>query len=132
MGQYFLIADLDKKEYLDPLIMGSGLKLWEICATRVGSALVYLLRRSSDRGGGDIHLEVPVFAGRWAGDRIVVIGDYDESHLFSEVSETFKEISEGVASEFNAFMQRPDLRLPIDEDQKRLRKEISELKKEGG
>jgi len=30
MGQYFLILNLDKKEYLHPHKLGSGYKLWEI------------------------------------------------------------------------------------------------------
>jgi len=103
MGQYFLILNLDKKEYLHPHKLGSGYKLWEICANNVCRVLPFLLRKSNETGGGDIRDDYPT-AGRWAGDRIVVVGDYDESGLYDLAKRFFKDISEEVKWDFNDFI----------------------------
>lgn len=83
MGQYYVIANLDKKEFLDPYGFGDGLKLMEFAMSGKGvlSGLAVLLASSNGQGGGDLHLphdsEFHHVPGRWAGDRIVVAGDYD-------------------------------------------------------
>jgi hypothetical protein len=78
MGQYHLIVNLDKREFIHPHILGSGLKLQEIIGTLSGpaQALVVLLAASNGRGSGDL-AEDPII-GRWAGDRIAIVGDYAE------------------------------------------------------
>ncbi len=78
MGQYHLVVNLDKKEFLNPHKLGCGLKLWEQLANHpsTGTALIPLLACSNGRGGGDLQ-ENPLI-GRWAGDRIAIIGDYAE------------------------------------------------------
>lgn len=79
MGQYFYIVNLDKKEFLHPHKFGDGLKLWEIGCSSMGTlaGLTLLLGTSS---GIDSEL-----AGRWAGNRIAIIGDYDESPEFGGI-----------------------------------------------
>ena len=106
MGQYHYVANYDKKEFLHPHAFGDGLKLMEFGASAGGTlqGLAILLAASngpSGRGGGDLHpwtgglgyegREVPGLSdedaaiymqhivGRWAGDRIAIIGDYCES-----------------------------------------------------
>jgi len=107
MGQYWLPVNLDKKEFIQPHKLASGLKLWEILANNhVGQALVILTAAHKEhRGGGDFDLDenwhgpertfpehntspgpmpraYPQIAketiGRWAGDRIAIVGDYAE------------------------------------------------------
>ena len=98
MGQYFLIANLTKQEYLHPYRLGMPGKLWEICANNQIGVLAYLLRKSDKLGGGDIpRFEEFPNAGRWAGDAIVVIGDYDSSKLWDYVQDHFKEITYEIA-----------------------------------
>ena len=84
MGQYFKIVNLDKREYIEPYAFGDGLKLMEFACSANGmmTALAVLLASSNGMGGGDLHLDskskwrdVP---GRWAGNRIVIAGDYDD------------------------------------------------------
>jgi len=108
MGQYFLIANLDRKEYIDPHSLGYGAKLWEICASNLPGLLVYLLRKSNELGGGDVRDEPSElgFCGRWAGNKIVVIGDYDESGLFRKIRNdpSWKDISADAADEYNDFI----------------------------
>lgn len=78
MGQYHKLFNLDKKEFVHGHRIGTGLKLMEQvgfdkCAA---SALWLLVAASNGRGGGDAKYHG--FIGRWAGDRIAVIGDYAE------------------------------------------------------
>lgn len=105
MGQYFIIANLDKKEYIDPRKFTAGAKLWEICVNTTAGVLPFLLRKSNDIGsGGDIKKNYKN-AGRWAGDRIAVIGDHDTTGLFLKVELHFREISEEVMAEFWDFVE---------------------------
>lgn len=108
MGQYWYPVNLDKKEFVHPHSLGTGLKLWEQLANHpgTGAALVILCAAMPEtRGGGDfdlhenwhglernlnIHATIPgpmpddypaiarAVIGRWAGDRIALIGDYAE------------------------------------------------------
>jgi len=79
MGQYHLTVNLDKKEFLDPHTLGNGLKLIEQASNPnpgIPAALFVLLACANGRGGGD--LSPNPIVGRWAGDRIAVVGDYSE------------------------------------------------------
>lgn len=83
MGQYYRIVNLTKKEFLSPHSLGDGAKLMEFGCSGSGmmTALAVLLANSNDRGGGDLHNvpeDFPIQAGHWAGDKIVVAGDYAE------------------------------------------------------
>jgi hypothetical protein len=112
MGQYFVLANLDKQEFLDPYKMGHGAKAVEQSwgPYGLGQALLLLLGTGMGRGGGDFapavssELPYPEYGtpdfeekfdayckaaneadeqarevlGRWAGDRIVFVGDYAE------------------------------------------------------
>lgn len=102
MGQYHMPANLDRYEYLHPHHCGDGLKLMEFGLSARGTmtCLAVLLaasNRGGARGGGDLHdwrddpygdgrnapegptdpeLLMKHIVGRWAGDRIAIIGDY--------------------------------------------------------
>lgn len=84
MGQYHLLVNLDKRQYVHPHQMGDGLKLMEFgmsgdggvmtaCALLLASAC-----KGGQRGGGDIHADIEGTVGAWAGDRIAIVGDYGE------------------------------------------------------
>ena len=94
MGQYFYVINLTKKEYLYPHKFGDGLKLMEFGASGRGTmlGLALLLRQSSEGGGGDYHGEHE-YLGRWAGDQIAIVGDYDESNLYQIADESYTDIS---------------------------------------
>jgi hypothetical protein len=81
MGQYYLVCNVDKQEYLYPHKFGQGLKLREFAhaADSLGYALIALLADGNGRGGGDlfpVNSDADPLIGSWAGDRIVVAGDY--------------------------------------------------------
>ena len=111
MGQYWKVANLDKKEFIDPHKLGVGLKLGEQIGSGHGTpdALFILVAAMRERrGGGDFDWDSNYYGedrytsgakdpniyggkvnedynecakrtiGRWAGDRIVVVGDYSE------------------------------------------------------
>ena len=83
MGQYYLIVNIDKRQYLNPHKCGDGLKLLEFASGSCGTlaALAILLADGNGRGGGDLHSDNPVI-GSWAGDRIAIAGDYaDEGKI---------------------------------------------------
>ena len=112
MGQYFVIVNLDKKEYLDPSSLGCGLKLLEIAANDCLNVLAFLLRQSSEWGGGDIRKPYRN-AGRWAGDRIAIIGDYDDSGIWQQcLNGVYREISLEIREEWNDFIDIARLKIP--------------------
>ena len=104
MGQYFVIANLDKREYIHPHEMDSGAKIWEVAQNPIAGVFAFLLRQSSEVGSRDIQPRSK-HAGRWAGDRIVVVGGYDVSMLFDYVqkSPSWTEISSEIREEYDRF-----------------------------
>lgn len=90
MGQYHIICNIDKKEYLHPHKFGQGLKFLEFAASGDGImfGLAFLLADSQGRGGGDIRSGSELL-GSWAGDRIVITGDCgDETYVPEEEPDT--------------------------------------------
>jgi hypothetical protein len=116
MGQYYVAANLDKKEFLSPHACGDGAKLMEIALSTMStmSCLAILLCDGNGRGGGDLYgatclkckghgsfgdfgdedyrvcesckgtrrEPAPEIVGSWAGDRIVLAGDYADGKRF--------------------------------------------------
>lgn len=89
MGQYFKLVNLDKREVVNPWDIGGGAKFWEWLYNPQAAVCVWLLRQSDGDGGGDISAEERsryTTLGRWAGDCITLIGDYDSNKLYQEAS----------------------------------------------
>jgi hypothetical protein len=112
MGQYFYAVNETKKEYVSPWDIGGVAKLWEWCANKWAGIFPYLLRKSSGLGGGDISdPEKSKYAGRWAGDKVSLVGDYDKSNLFERAESEFTNISQPLAKEYNDFIEVKKLQL---------------------
>lgn len=103
MGQYHRIYNLDKKETLGAI--ASGIKLQEMSSDYYTmTALMVLMCNSNGRGGGDLVADadgsaaIAAISGRWAGDRIVVQGDYaketDPGFISESERESFEDITE--------------------------------------
>lgn len=85
MAQYYVVVNVTKKEFITPDAFGDGQKFMEFAFGGFGmmAGLAILLNNSNYRSGrgGDVFgmpensLE---YFGRWAGDQIVVAGDYAE------------------------------------------------------
>lgn len=97
MGQYHSVYNLDKKERIHAHDINNGLKLmeqvgWGRCTA---SAVWLLLANSNGRGGGDAPEHALI--GHWAGDRLLVQGDYaqegDPAYTSPEELEQFINIS---------------------------------------
>jgi hypothetical protein len=84
MGQYYLIVNIDKKQFVQPHKCGDGLKLLELACSATGAltALAILLADGNNRGSGDLRSHHPAI-GSWAGDRIVIAGDYADDGKFT-------------------------------------------------
>lgn len=83
MGQYYKIVNIKKKQYISPHTFGDGSKLMEfsMSANGVLAGLAILLADGNGRGGGDLHSENDIVAS-WAGDNIVIAGDYADDGKF--------------------------------------------------
>lgn len=120
MGQYWKVVNLDKREFVYPHKLGVGLKLGEQLYSNHGTpAAMFILTACmrERRGGGDFdwdsnyygpertdahHSGAPVnedyntvakrTIGRWAGDRIAVVGDYSEDEDLPSSPVPFSEI----------------------------------------
>jgi len=115
MGQYFKAVNLAKHEYVCPWCCGEVAKLWEWCANPHGALLPLLLRKSTEGGGGDYdgptyETDASAIVGRWAGDPVVLVGDYDNSRLWDKLR-GFRNISRQVVDTWNPFIQRRDMQL---------------------
>lgn len=110
MGQYHVLANLDKQEVVVPHGLGLGLKQYEHNGDYNGTladAMYILMMTSPARGGGD-YPQTDV-SGRWAGDRVVVLGDYTEdsdlpnipnaSNIYGQ-AEFFMDITDLIAGAF--------------------------------
>lgn len=101
MGQYHKVYNLDKKEFIHPHDIDNGLKLYEQVGhiSSTSTALFALLANSNARGGGDFPKHTLI--GRWAGDRVLIQGDYageeDTNYQTPEKLEAFTNISKDVA-----------------------------------
>jgi hypothetical protein len=120
MGQYFKIVNEDKHEVVTSWGLGTVAKFWEWFYNHSAGVFVWLLRKSDGDGGGDIHEDERsryTTLGRWAGDRITLIGDYDSSGLWDAAETTdaadqplsdvqYADISALVRSEINDAIRR--------------------------
>lgn len=111
MGQYWGIFNIDKKEFLSPEDFYEGLKLMEFIPNSNGImyALGALLAHGNGRGGGDLQVNHYInrtvseldsqIIGSWAGDRIVIAGDYGDPGLYLS-DEDIASFTEKEAKEF--------------------------------
>lgn len=97
MGQYHKVYNIDKNEFIHAHHIDNGLKLMEQVGFEksAATALFLLLANSNGRGGGDAKEHSMI--GRWAGDRIVIQGDYandnDPGYIKEDDRDSFEDIS---------------------------------------
>ncbi|MCC6150966.1 MAG: hypothetical protein IT461_12000 [Planctomycetes bacterium] len=108
MGQYYLVVNVDKGEFLHPHKLGDGLKLMEFGNSGDGTmlALALLLADGCGRGGGDYHAKKDAtpdtsLIGRWKGDRIVIAGDYADPGFIPKPEEWTKEQRDTLKANFS-------------------------------
>jgi len=104
MGQYHTLYNVDKKEKVEAF---GGYKLLEQIgySKSTSTALFLLIANSNGRGGGDV--EKHPLVGSWAGDRIVVQGDYAEEgdQAFIADIDVYKDVTEDVWGLLNTSLE---------------------------
>ena len=109
MGQYYKLVNTSKKEVVNPWDLGGVAKAWEWLLSDTLKALPWVLFKSSQTkgskvyevlGGGDIANKGYTTLGRWAGDKITLVGDYDASGLYKK-AEKYEDISLQVVEDVN-------------------------------
>ena len=107
MGQYHKVYNLDKREFIHAHQIDNGLKLLEQCGPgdqpTTSDAVWLLLANSNGRGGGDAPKHPMV--GRWAGDRLVVQGDYAEDKDAAYVTEAVRESCANISAEVKEMLR---------------------------
>jgi hypothetical protein len=81
MGQNFLIVNLSKKQVLNPFLCGDGNKIFEFANSSNGAMTALAILLLQGCGGDwedDARCPDPI-VGSWAGDRIVIAGEYGKS-----------------------------------------------------
>ena len=83
MGQYYKVCNITKGEFIEPHAFNDGAKLMEFGMSAMGTmtALAVLLSSGNGRGGGDLNSDSTI-VGSWAGDQIVIAGDYADDGLY--------------------------------------------------
>ena len=134
MGQYFLAVNETKRQYVCPWCIGGGAKLWEWMVNDYAGLFVLLLRQSNESGGGDWdgyhngydegdcvkckpggeHSRLDKLVGSWAGDSVVLVGDYDQSNLFDIAREEYQNISRDIGQAFNRFTGSQERQLTLE------------------
>jgi len=111
MGQYYVIANIDKKQVIKPMDFDDGAKLMEFVCSSDGvlAGLGILLADGNGRGGGDLRSDNPII-GSWAGDRIVIAGDYaDEGKFVESPNDTLYDVTkysfENISSKVKAALK---------------------------
>ena len=113
-GQPFIIINLNRQEYLDPLHWGHGATLNEIANARHGvmRALAYLTAVGGHLGAGGIPTNCPWF-GAWAFNTVALVGplfDLGGGYIpYANAKEAYRDVSHQVMSAINDAIIRPTL-----------------------
>ena len=73
-------------------------------------ALAKAVTEGVSREGRPVLLPEDSIVGRWAGDRVVLIGDYDESQLWDEL-DAYRNISQQVVETWNDFIELEEMQV---------------------
>ena len=104
------IVNISKREVVNPWDLGGVAKFWKWVDKPQTGVFPWLLRQSNQGGGGDIdERDRYQTLGRWAGDRIVLIGDYDSSRLYFKASKEMtlgKEAKSGEYTDISGLLRQ--------------------------
>jgi hypothetical protein len=88
MGEYFKVVNITKRQFLCPHSFGDGAKLLEFGSGggTMQALTVLLSTRPFDHDGENL-------AGSWAGDRVVIVGDYADDEGRKYVRQCLGEVA---------------------------------------
>ncbi len=98
-------------------VYGYGTRVMDM-ATHTPSEMASALLATVVLKGRPVVAPPDAIPGRWAGDRVAMIGDYDTSGLWKELYEekTYTNISRRLVDTWNAFIDIPEMRLTFNPD----------------
>lgn len=100
MSQYFMVINHSIREYIHPHDIGENASFIGLIHGDTVTILAYLLRKSREMGFGDIIKDME-YNGRWAGDRIEILGDYHDQDLFLDIQNDYHNITREAYAEYN-------------------------------
>lgn len=108
MGQYFLLVNASKKEYVR-VTESTGSKLFELMFNNAGAVMAFLCADAPVDGVGHEIDADDTNMGRWVGDDVRFVGDYAESGLYKEALGYYvvEEISTGEIRHFTDATRDP-------------------------
>ncbi len=74
-------------------------------------SLLDVLRKGALQEGASVEFPPDSMVGRWAGDQVSLVGDYDASGLYETAQKEFTNISSPLVRAWNPFVEVADLRL---------------------
>lgn len=107
MAQIYIAVNIDQEEYIHPFNINVSAKMKPIFDSDFSKVISYLqFQRESTEG---FEYESTDSEGRWAGDRVVLIGEYSDE--FTGVLKLFGEISEEVIPDLNSIESNTEYEL---------------------
>src|SRR3954470_1511544 len=101
MGQYYMMINKTKKEYIRLWDLGGSGTCIDWSLARTAGIFPYTLKKISRGDGEDIGLKNPKYAGRWAGDEVYLVDDYDKSKHYATAQSAYHNISKELAAEYD-------------------------------
>jgi len=80
-----------------------------------GSQLLSAMRSTVAMEGQPISMPGNAIVGRWAGDRVILVGDYDDSGIWDRLHE-YRNITRELVEVWNEFIEINDLKLKFNPD----------------
>ena len=81
--------------------------------TDASQDLAYIIGKAAARESMPAPIPATSVVGRWAGDQVALVGDYDDEFDWSEI-EQFTNISQQLVEEWNHFVDQDDSKLDYD------------------
>jgi hypothetical protein len=105
MGQYFKAVNLYATQEIE----------FDRSDPKAGEKVLASMRRTVGMEGQPVDIPADTVVGRWAGDRVALVGDYDHSKLWDKLP-TYRNISRQVIAEWNEFIEVPEKQLRFNQD----------------
>jgi hypothetical protein len=84
-------------------------------ASEATETFIGALRSTQRLEGQPIEENADAIVGRWAGDHVALVGDYDASAIWDDLTR-FKNVSRELVEAWNRFIELPDLMLRFNPD----------------
>lgn len=119
MSQYYVLANHDIEEYVEPSELGNPTAMGMLSDGHAMRLFQFLITDAGSIGPNDFDSEGSPYHGRWATDRVAAVGDANE--MFADVPLEvdghpvgYTNITSDVVAAFNSAVHDPDLKVVPD------------------